>query len=112
MRSLPKLVNESKMLEISKTSTSKSCEIPTTSKINNDIDDEKRDVGTVDGFAFGFGTLVSDSCPDRSKTHLFLLTDLHKKIGLKEGDKVTYIFRPSNAVGPCDVTDVQWFDNG
>ncbi len=111
-RSPSKSVNKSKMRELSKTSTLKSSEIPTTSIINYDTEDGKRDVGTVDGLAFGFGTLVPDSCPGRSKTLLFIETDLHKKFGLKEGDKVTYIFQPSSGVDTCDVIDVQWFDNG
>ncbi len=88
-------------------------ESPTTSKIKeNDIEDKKRYVGTVDGLGCDFGTLIPDFCLDRSKTHLFKVTVLHKEIGLREGDMVTYTFRPSSGVGSCDVMDVQCFDNG
>ncbi len=87
-----------------------SYEIPTTSRSNYNIEYKNRDVGTVTDLMPEVGSLVSDSCPDRSETHLFMVTDRHKKLGLKKGDKVSYIFRPN--IDWFDAIDVEWFDNG
>ncbi len=76
-----------------------SCEAPTTSKINNDIEDKKRDVGTVFGFMKG---IVPDSDP--SKPLFFKQTDLHREFGLKRGDRVSYLFLPGSDLGSGDVS--------
>ncbi len=114
-RSPPKLVNESKIPETSKTSIVKSCETPSTSKINSemtqsmkedtpccsmDAEGNRREKGTVIFIMQDdpLDTLVQIR-PDISRSNsgnsgtLFLKFNIHsaKDFGIKEGDRVSYI---------------------
>ncbi len=93
-----------------------SCETPTTSIINYDIEDNtKRDVGIINFInLFDPSSTLGPIWGEGLKfPHLFFnITNRHRELGLKKGDRVTYIFQPDNGDPFAEIIDVRLFDNG
>ncbi len=81
---------------------------------NDTVDNRKRHVGSVDILdpSKSYGSLFHSVGPDHRRRILFNKTDLHREIGLKVGDRVTYIFQPNNEYDQAKARDVRLIDNG